>query len=746
MLRVYLNGSEVDLYQDESVNLTLQFADIQNINAAAGSYSQTFRIPATQNNLNIVGQVASTSAVGVNLKTRIPAELVDNTIPILRGFCQVKQVYLQKEKYADIELVFFGGAVDLKTAIGDGMLSDLDLSSYNHTLNTLNIQNSWLSASSPGPHVRYGLLDKGFNWSFPDNPPWTPTDGLYQTELTPFVRAKTLFDEIMDEAGFTYESTFLTATGTGNFSEIYLAAYNGAQQPISTTAYNNDARAGLDADFSTSTLSVLHLVDDATGGVDEGGNWSNVNYRYTAPHAGVYTIEVTYSYDQEPHTGHVDMYVYRSGALLKTLDTSLSTGINLTDTITVTLTAGSYIDLRGRVTAGHGHYIFGNDEVNTGVRTSMRITASPATTGYTVDVAANLPVFKKIEFVLSLQKMFNLVFVPDKNKPNHLLIEPFTDYTATGTAKDWSNKVDYSKDVTIQPTTDLQKKEYQWTHKQGKDFISDAIEKSLDRTYGRYRVTDPSNDFATGEHKVETFAAPYITSLIPGSAFPIYRCLQADGSGIQDPLPVFAYWHYLTDNFGEWFLRDNTGTTGSAGSFFPSFSNYSTDAPALNQKDLNFGMESAFFPIASNPINTLYFEYWAQYVKELYSEEARIMKCTMRLSKGDLAAFEFSDRIYIRDSYWRVLKLSYDANVEGVCQVELIKELSDVTLCEDTPTSIDERTNIVLFNGSSSASPDVGSQACCQLYGYRWVPNTTPIGGVTPTYVCRPLNQTTQPS
>ena len=134
MLRLYCNGSEVDLYQDESVNLTLQFTDLQNINAATGSYSQTFRIPATQNNLDILGQVPSTTAVGVNLKTKIAAELVDNTLPIVRGFCQVKQVYLQKEKYADIELVFFGGAVDLKTAIGDGMLSDLNLSSYNHTI------------------------------------------------------------------------------------------------------------------------------------------------------------------------------------------------------------------------------------------------------------------------------------------------------------------------------------------------------------------------------------------------------------------------------------------------------------------------------------------------------------------------------------------------------------------------------------------------------------------------------------
>ena len=157
-------------------------------------------------------------------------------------------------------------------------------------------------------------------------------------------------------------------------------------------------------------------------------------------------------------------------------------------------------------------------------------------------------------------------------------------------------------------------------------------------------------------------------------------------------------------------------------------------------------MEQSFIPVDLPPWRTLYFQYWAQYVKELYSEEARIMRCTMRLSKGDLAAFEFSDRIYIRDSYWRVLKLSYDANVEGVCQVELIKELSDVTICADTPTGYDDRYNFILFNSSSSGSPDFGSEECCKLYGYEWV--TIPVGvpgGTSPMGICKPKNQTTQP-
>ena len=750
MLRLYLNGSEVDLYQDESVNLTVQFTDLQSINATTGSYSQTFRIPATQNNLDILGQVPSPTAVGVNLKTKIPAELVNNTIPILRGFCQIKQMYVQKETYADIELVFFGGAVDLKTAIGDGMLSELDLSADNHDLLYAKVVGSWIgSAGSPGPEIVYGLIDKGGNWTFnaPYNYPWTASDGLYLGELTPMFQAKYVFDQIMSAAGFTYSSAFLEATGSETFEKIYLPGLNGSPTPLSSESEEANARAGLTADFTGSTYTTLDLEDEATGGNDEGSNWNNTTNKYTAPYTGWYSINLTYSYDQTGHTEHVFIDVVKNGStvLLSAANiipvaSNLSTGFQ-----DFVLVAGDTIEVKGNVTGGHGHSIIGNDSTVDGIRTSLEIIGGFPFSGFEVDVARNMPEMKQIDFVIGLQKMFNLVFIPDKNIPNHLLIEPFMDYIATGTAKDWSDKIDYSMDVVISPTTDLQAKRYEWTHSPGKDFISEAVNSNLDRVYGRFRINDPANDFATGEKKVQTPFAPFMTSLIPGSSFPIHRSLKQDGTGIDNPPPMLAYYHGLVNEYGTWYLRNDTGVEQTL-TTFPSFSNYSVNVPALTSYDLNFGMEAGFIPMTANPVNTLYFEYWAQYSTELYSPEARLMRCTMRLSKNDLADFEFSDRIYIRDSYWRVLKLSYDANVEGVCTVELIKELTDVAICEDTPTSIDERTNIVLFNGSSSASPDLGSQTCCELYGYRWVANTATVGSVTPLYVCRPLNQTNQPS
>jgi hypothetical protein len=103
----------------------------------------------------------------------------------------VKAIYLQKEKYADIELVFFGGTVDMKSAIGDGFISELDLSALDHEVNRSNIEDSWTISTGIAPYVRYGFVDRGFNWS-DSNRPWSTAQGIYQNQLTPFVSLSTL--------------------------------------------------------------------------------------------------------------------------------------------------------------------------------------------------------------------------------------------------------------------------------------------------------------------------------------------------------------------------------------------------------------------------------------------------------------------------------------------------------------------------------------------------------------------------
>lgn len=777
MLRLVLDGTEIDLYENESVNLTLQFSDVSDINATKGSFSQTFRVPATTNNIDFFGYVHEPSAVEtINLKQKIPAELISGSVPVVRGFCQVKAVYIQKKQYADIELVFFGETIDLKSAIGDGMLSDLDLSAYDHLLNYTNVQASW-SGVGIGPEIRYGLIDKGFNWT-EANPPWTPTDGLWQGELTPFMQVTKILDAILDEAGFTYESDFFeNPPGAGGTDKMYMPLYNGQQAPSNDDQLDNTCRVGLAVDLQgPDSLSRLAFRDDIDGATNAEGNWDNTTKRYTAPYTGYYSMRFHISQRAVAGGGITKVYVYKNGVslgqlhefnlgypteVLTTFDGTGSvydTSGNLINQGPFLLESGDYIEFFYEINNSNKYILADGSSYYTGTvpapavgntyNTYLEVfEVSGALSGLDVDISANMPEIKQIDFLQGLQKMFNLVFIPDKNRPKHLIIEPFQDYIETGTQKDWSSFVDYDKDITLTPTTDLQAKQYEWTYLPGTDFLSDAIQKSLERVYGRFRITEPNNDFAQGEQKVQPPFGQYMTSMVPGTSKPIHRSLQADGTKIEQPLPMIAYWHGLSLNFGEFYLRNDVGVTQGPLFFFPSFSNYSDSNPTLTDSDLNYGLESAFFPITANPVNTLYVKYWAQYVAELYSEEARIMTCTMRLTRTEIANFEFSDNIYIKDSYWRVLKLSYDANVEGVCEVTLLKILSDISPCEDVPTGYaTSRANFILFNDSTETSPDFGSKACCEYYGYQWVRNQASIPPASPAYVCKPRTQQTPPT
>jgi hypothetical protein len=287
---------------------------------------------------------------------------------------------------------------------------------------------------------------------------------------------------------------------------------------------------------------------------------------------------------------------------------------------------------------------------------------------------------------------------------------------ASGDTKDWTSKVDYGKDVVIKPTTDLQAAQYRWTYSSGKDFVTKTVEDSLARIYGEYEVTDTGNEFATGINEVKTKFAPYLMSLVPGTSTPILRLITGDGQPVKDPAPRIAYWAGFSTDFGSFTIKEEDGTDTDI-SAFPTLSNYSVAQPDPGDNDLNYGMEPAMYPIVAQPAHTLYFRFWATYVLELYSTEARVLSCNMNLTEADLQSWSFNDKIYIKDTYYRILSISYDANAPGTAQVELIRKLDDIEVCADTPTGLYPNSDIVTFNNSST---DYGSEACCVLYGYDW--------------------------
>lgn len=730
MLRLLIEGKEAEMYKDAPVNLKLRFQDVTEINSALGSFTQTFRLPLTQENRKIFGDIdqigrvddasLSTDRPFINLKQRLSAQLLKGSLVLVEGYIQVKTINYTQIEYAEVEVAFFSGAPDLRSELGGSLLTDLNLTTYNHDLTYANVASTWLNIGSIFPEIRYGLIDKGANFSFPDAPIGTEDDPLQLSQLTPYIQAKVLFDEIMSTAGYTYESTYLEGA---DFAKVYMPCFNGSQGTASADADNENLRATLVNGGQASTGSVARFAfrDNVTNCSDPGNNWNNTTREYTVPVSGIYDIRFVYTFSNSGLPLSIPVYRVHfgsesTGPVQITQPSGYNYALNMNNKI---LSAGDKVYVEIQHSGSTATNFLSNGDYVSGESTSLGITLKQRLAGYEIDVASNLPTMKQIDFLTSLQKMFNLVFVPDKSKPKHLHVETYNDYVGSGIVLNWTNKVDYSKDVQISPTTSLQRLTYEWTYTQGKDFLSEEIGRSLDRVYGRMQVIDDENDFARGESTVQVNFAPYLVSNVPGSTIPIHRALTPDGKGLSDPLPMLCYYGGFSARMGTTIIQEEDGSNANVGGL-GFFSMYDSDNPGLTDNDLAFGVEQPLYEINVNPRDTLYIRFWASYVKQLYSEEARILRCTLRLNEADLARLDFNNTMVINGQRYRLLSLTYDANEPTVSKAELLMVLSTSALCADLPTGYYQSANAILFNNSTQFDPDYGSEACCVYYGYNW--------------------------
>jgi hypothetical protein len=564
MLRLTIDGNEIELYENEPVNLSYQFSNLQEINASSSNFSQTFRVPLTKKNQDYFGAVNEFGLIpDWDPKTKVDAELSYNTIPVMRGFVQVKSVYVQKGKYADVEIVFFGETANLSRDIGDGMLSDLDLSSYDHTLNATNIEASWSGTLSSGA-IRYGLPDKGQNWfaNQTDNI-WTSSNPLEHGDFTPYFRAAKLMEEILSSAGYTMDSEFFENRDN---EDIYLLMNNVRNRSVigydatSIIPETETMLVGLSTDLTGLSAhnpgAAITAWSESTPFYDTGANFSGGS-TFTAPFRAFYTFRINL-YGRTNDTTHEFSMVLQKTSVTPNVTVwdifdgdypgaAFNDQVHNFTSDPILLNAGDTIRVFYEMAnSGHTLNLDGDNTISPQSTWWQVLDITDPTSGQTVDVEANMPEMKQIDFVSGLQKMFNLVFIPDRNNPKKLYIEPFNDYLAAGTKKDWTNKIDLSKDITIEPTTDLQSRRYEWTHSNGKDLVNDLVFKNASRVYGRYRVDDPENDFASGTKEIKSPFAPHVASYIPGTQYAVHRMLvdtdQTD-KRIKDPLPRLAYWN-----------------------------------------------------------------------------------------------------------------------------------------------------------------------------------------------------------
>lgn len=417
----------------------------------------------------------------------------------------------------------------------------MDLSDYDHEVNYTNISNSWAGTLFSGD-VRYGLIDRGANNTF-DN--ITESNPLAAQDFTPFLRVKVLVDAILSESGYTFSSDFLDT-----LSNYYVPLLNGTsilQLENGNEPYQFAAGATTDNDYSVigETLSILTL-SDADPFYDNNGDFASneftpnfngfhfFDYKVLVEASSTFGTSTDVAVVIRNVTDNVDVYV-SDYVLVPDGSSYVFQGVadlDLDSTKSYSLAVRSYNE-NGTLS------VLGNDTFN---ETYWRLNFIEAVNSFTLDTAFQCPDIKQIDFLTSLQKMFNLVFVPNKQNPFDILIEPWTDYVGDGSPRSWTEELDYSKDVVIYPTTDIQKRSYEFTYSKDKDFLNKFYQDNADRVFGRYLIEDEENDFAVGEQKVQPKFGAYPLQELEGTGAFIHKAIDDNGATVKDPLCKVVYW------------------------------------------------------------------------------------------------------------------------------------------------------------------------------------------------------------
>ena len=773
----------LDIFENISIATTFQFSNIQDWAKTHSSFSQSFRLPGSTKNNNFFGQAYDINVTidtnNFNPKLKVQAWLEYETIPILKGYLQLKNVIVQKGQFAEYDVAIFGDVSNLATSIGDKKLQDYCtyLSSLNHEFKHDEIVDSW-SGNLFGGKVVYPLIDYGQQlqyWNGVIVPGTTPMDDYGAPVplncFKPALRVKDLLQGIFEEEGYTYSSDFFDNDPT--YGKLIIPFPGRASSVFEEGAQNEDDHEfisvvpqGTNPAFSSgyqqrAPVSGGWTTNAADGGLDIAGNAVTLTdaegytfQAYKVPYSSFYIFYYDITLGHLPSLGMLwnhDVHM----RMVSCPDANFNSGN--TSVIFTSPPLNMWVGQTQFQAAGAGnfalplqedHYVrveIWHNEGNAGLGQFMNyisyanllVNGFPSngsfffvkpiyslSFGMQLDMCQLAPDLKAIDLLSSLQKMFNLVILPDPQDPNNLIIEPYNEWISSGDFVDWTDKLDLEKDIQIKPTTELQTAELLFTYKEDADVLNELVQNTTQRVYGEKKIDSTNNDFAKGEYKVEIEFSPTPCNAMIGSVNGVFlpKLFDQESQAIDFKPRILQYNGLVPAGGGNtWYLDDQGG--GGAGvsthTTYPNVSHFEDPIPAVDSLDINFGMETLLQPGVPSTM-TLYKVYWERFIDEIYSSQAKIMIANFRLTSADIFKFQFNDKIFIKDSYYRVNKINgWTINDNETTQVELLK-LPELTFgCFYTP-AYSTVNGQLMFSDPSGATGLVGNQLCCEFHGYNW--------------------------
>ena len=238
MVNLFIEGQLIDQYADESVEIVSSVLDVQDITKNTGDYSKTFTVPTSKRNNKVFKHwYNATIDGGFDARTRVKGTIDIDGVPFRSGKWLLRAVKMVKGVADSYQINFYGETAALQQTFGKDVLRDLDLSAFDHTYDSNEVQTGLETGLFGGSIIYTTMSQKGMFYDsdslegdFPNGATGSDVKlrniaalgggtGIQYNELRPSLKVIEIINAIEAKYGITFSSDFFNTT---EFDELYM--------------------------------------------------------------------------------------------------------------------------------------------------------------------------------------------------------------------------------------------------------------------------------------------------------------------------------------------------------------------------------------------------------------------------------------------------------------------------------------------------------------------------------------------
>lgn len=627
---------EVELFNDETIEVTSTVQNISDISKVFTDVSLSFSVPATANN-NAIFQHFYNSDVdaSVDHSIRRNAFIEIDLTPFRTGKISLEKANIKKGLADSYQITFYGDLLSLKDKFGEDKLSDVkEINSYSHEYTATEIYNR-ITDDSIFYDVRYPLISWKNLWQISGVGTYDITQNahpIFFSELFPALSVRRLMEAIGSKYGLTFSGTWMSDQ---RFIKCFLLLKN-----------------VLGKSYVTNPLDVDILTYSPAGGADYFDTTNGtLSYSYINTISGINIIpnsleHITYiriaSISSATVTYYIDIFVNGTysntvtgtGNATVTLEVLRQQNVDgLNSVITAQVRASENITFNARFQYQQFYSYYNISDVVVVGSAVYTTTATTQTFSGNLDLATLAPEIKVADFVSGIIKEFNLTCY--STSKDNFTLQPLDEWYNEGAIVDITKYTDIdSIDV---DRIKLYKK-ISFKYQESESFMNKNFKSLYFRDYGN---TNSSYDYDGEEFTVEVPFENLMFNKFTGTELQVgYHLNETFQSYVPKPTLLYMY-DQQPCAFKFW----NGTTHVSVTEYMP----FGQDAliQGVNHS-LNFSADQS--TLLNVPIsNSLFGEYYFGYLTNLYNLKNRLINVKTNLPISLLTNLNLNDRLIIRD-------------------------------------------------------------------------------------------------